>query len=411
MAARKDKKGRVLRRGEFQRASDNRYVYEYTDPFGKRRCIYATDLMKLRQKEQQLMKDQLDGLDVYVAGKSDLNFVFERYMSTKSDLRSSTYTNYVYMYDRFVRETFGKKKIAEIKYSDVLYFYNYLIKEQGLQVNTLDNVHSLLHPTFQLAVRDNLIRTNPSDGVMAVIKKRNKKDGNIRHALTVGQQSAFIKFARENPVYCRWAPLFTVLLGTGGRIGEIIGLRWADLDFEGREISINHSISYGPRSDDDFRCSYSVSLPKTEAGIRIIPMMDAVFEAFQDEYEYQKEEGFNEMVIDGMSGFIFTNRFGNIHNPQGVNRAIKRVTEAYNAEEIIKANKEDREPLLVPHFSCHHMRHTFCTRLCEQISNVKVIQTIMGHKDIETTLGIYADVTEETKKDTMKKLANEVDVF
>lgn len=411
MAARKDKKGRVLRKGECQRRSDDRYVYTYMDPLGVRRSIYSKDLMKLRQREQQLLKDQLDGLDIYVAGSANLNFVFDRYMSTKSDLRSSTYTNYMYMYDHFVRETFGKKKIAEIKYSDVLQFYDYLIKEQGLKVNTLESIHTLLHPTFQLAVRDNIIRTNPSDGVMATIKKRNKRDGNIRHALTVEQQSAFIKFARENPVYCRWAPLFTVLLGTGGRIGEIIGLRWDDLDFEKREISINHSISYGPRSDDDFRCSYSVSLPKTEAGVRIIPMMDVVFKAFQDEYEYQKEEGFNETVIDGMSGFIFTNRFGNIHNPLGVNRAIKRVIEAHNEEEILNAKKEKREPVIIPHFSCHHMRHTFCTRLCEQIANVKVIQTIMGHKDIETTLGIYADVTQETKKETMKKLANELDVF
>ena len=411
MAARKDNKGRALRTGECQRKSDGRYVYSYVDPFGKRRSIYSKDLMKLREREKQLMKDQLDGLDIYSAGNADLNFVFERYMSTKSDLRSSTYTGYVYMYDRFVREKLGKKKIAEIKYSDVLYFYDYLMKEKGLQINTLDSIHTVLHPTFQLAVRDSIIRTNPSDGVMATIKKRNKKSSNVRRALTVGQQNAFIKFVRENPVYCRWAPMFTVLLGTGGRIGEIIGLRWEDLDFDDRAISINHSISYGPRSEDDFQCSYSVSLPKTEAGIRSIPMMDAVYEAFQDEYEYQKMEGFNEMVIDGMSGFIFTNRYGRIHNPQGVNRAIKRVTDAYNAEEILKAKKEKREPLLIPHFSCHHMRHTFCTRLCEKVTNVKVIQNIMGHKDIETTLGIYADVTEDTKKESMKKLANELNVF
>lgn len=57
------------------------------------------------------------------------------------------------------------------------------------------------------------------------------------------------------------------------------------------------------------------------------------------------------------------------------------------------------------------MRHTFCTRLCEKVTNVKVIQNIMGHKDIETTLGIYADVTEDTKKELMKKLANELNVF
>ena len=71
------------------------------------------------------------------------------------------------MYDRFVRDTFGNKKIADIKFSDVLQFYNCLLDEQDIQINTLESIHTLLHPTFQLAVRDDIIRNNPTDGVMA----------------------------------------------------------------------------------------------------------------------------------------------------------------------------------------------------------------------------------------------------
>lgn len=202
-----------------------------------------------------------------------------------------------------------------------------------------------------------------------------------------------------------------MLLGTGCRVGEIIGLRWEDVDFAERTININHSVSYRADAKDDFRCSYSVSKPKTEAGIRNVPMLDAVYEALQDEKRYQKIEGSNEMTIDGMSGFIFRNRYGTVHNPQGINKAIKRVSDAYNAEEIIKAKKEKREPILIPHFTCHHMRHTFCTRLCEQEPNVKVIQEIMGHKNIQTTLDIYADATEEAKKESMVRLSEKLDVF
>ena len=72
MASRKDNKGRVLRKGEFQRASDGKYVYGYTDPNGVRRYIYSKDLKKLREREDKLVKDQLDGLDVYVAGSADI---------------------------------------------------------------------------------------------------------------------------------------------------------------------------------------------------------------------------------------------------------------------------------------------------------------------------------------------------
>ena len=136
---RKDLRGRVLRKGESQRRSDERYVYTYTDPLGRRKYVYAQDLVTLREKEAQLMKDQMDGLDIYVAGKATVNFVFDRYMSLKNNLKPTTKSNYLYMYDRFVRDTFGKRNIAEIKYSDVVQFYNYLVEKQELQINTQRN--------------------------------------------------------------------------------------------------------------------------------------------------------------------------------------------------------------------------------------------------------------------------------
>lgn len=411
MPARKDNKGRALKGGEYQRASDGRYVYEYNDPFGKRRYIYSNDLMKLREKEKKLVKDQLDGIDTYVAGNADLNYVFDRYISTKSELRRTTYTNYTYMYDHFVRDGFGKKKIGEIKYSDVLYFYYYLIKERGLQINSLETIHTILHPTFQLAVRDNIIRINPSDGVMAEIKKKNEKNKGVRHALTRQQQKAFLEYTKNSPVFYKWAPFFTLMLGTGCRIGEAVGLRWEDCDFENRTIDINHSLTYYPRREDTYKCEFKVSLPKTEAGIRVIPMIDQVYDALMEEHERQEEEGFNITVIDGMTGFIFKNRFGMIHNPSSVNRAIKRIYEAYNAEEVVKAKKEKREPVIIPHFSCHHLRHTFCSRFCENETNVKVIQSIMGHANIETTMDIYAEVTQDKKKHALEALAKNLDVF
>ena len=138
--ARKDERGRALRKGEVQRASDKRYMYTYTDPLGRRKFIYAQDLTTLREKEKQLIKDQLDGLDIYVAGKANLNDTFDRYMSTKCKLRETTRSNYIYIYDRFVRDTFGKKKIAEVKYSDVLQFYLHLLNVDDLSLGTLDSV-------------------------------------------------------------------------------------------------------------------------------------------------------------------------------------------------------------------------------------------------------------------------------
>lgn len=74
-------------------------------------------------------------------------------------------------------------------------------------------------------------------------------------------------------------------------------------------------------------------------------------------------------------------------------------------EEVVAAEKEKREPLLIPHFSCHQMRHTYCTRLCEVESNLKVIQSIMGHADIRTTLEIYAEATDNSIDKALESLA------
>ena len=410
MAARKDGKGHALRKGEHYR-SDGRYAYEYKDPYGKRKFIYATNLTKLREREEQLVRDQLDGLDVYVAGNADLNFVFDRYMSTKTELRSTTYSNYVYTWDHFVRDGFGKRKIGSIKYSDVLQFYNHLLSEKGLQINTIESVNTVLHPTFQLAVRDDIIRKNPTDGAFAEIKKRHGGSRKARHALTVEQQRSFMKYVAENPIFYVWYPLFTLLLGTGCRIGEMVGLRWDDVDMEKRLISINHSLTYYPRREETYVCEFRVSKPKTEAGIRTIPMMEPVYQVLKQEYERQTEEGFCVTVIDGMTNFIFSNRFGNPHNPAAINRVIKRIVDAHNSEEQVKAKREKREPVMLPRFSCHIFRHTFASRFCENETNIKVIQEVMGHSDVSTTMNIYAEVNNSTTRESLENLAKNLDVF
>ena len=160
--SRKDNRGRVLRKGESYRASTKRYSYSYVDQFGNRKYIYAKDLALLREREDKLKRDQLDGLDVYVAGHATVNDVFDRYMSMKYELKETTKSNYIYMYNRFVRDSFGQKKIGEVKYSDVKQFYYYLLNDVGMQANTADTIHTILHPTFQLAVKDDVIRKNPT---------------------------------------------------------------------------------------------------------------------------------------------------------------------------------------------------------------------------------------------------------
>lgn len=144
-----------------------------------------------------------------------------------------------------------------------------------------------MHPIFDMEVRDDIIRKNPVSGVMTELKKNSGKDKGIRHALTLEQQKAFIDAIHYTPEYVHWYPLFVTMLGTGGRVGEIVGLRWKDVDFKNRCISINHSVLYYTRGD---KTCFGVSLPKTNAGIRSIPMMDTVYDTLKSEYERQKRD-------------------------------------------------------------------------------------------------------------------------
>ena len=311
------------------------------------------------------------------------------------------------MYKKYVSESLGPKKINTIKYTDILRFYNSLIMELGFKPNSMEIIHTILHPIFTTAVRDGYIRTNPTDNVMREIKKSHNWEKGKRHALTIQQQNAFITFLTENEHYRKtWLPLFKVLLGTGGRVGEIIGLRWEDCDFENNLISINHNLIY--RQLDDGRCSYTITTPKTKTGIRIIPMLSEVKAALLEEYDKQCRRGFNQTVIDGYSGFIFKNRYGTVISPHSINRTIARVISLYNQNEAEAAKREEREPVLLPHFSVHNLRHTFCTRFCENETNIKVIQEIMGHSDIATTMDIYNEATLDKKKESFANLEGKI---
>ena len=398
---RKDSKGYVLKTGETHR-KDGRYCYSYTDKNRVRHHIYAKTLPQLRAREKELQLKYEQGIDAYAAKKLTLNDCFDRYIGQKYNLKETTKANYLYMYNRYVRPAFGKRKICEIRYSDVKAFYLSLLKDEGIKANTLENVHTVVHPALQLAVRDGYIINNPSDSAMTEIKRSKLWEAPKRKSLTIPQQKAFMNFLESDRNFEGWVPVITVLLGTGMRIGECIALRWEDLDFKNRIISVNHSLSERP--DTKGVCKKRIETPKTEAGVRSIPMIQEVFDAFLAEYQIQKCLGFCEEEIDGYSGFVFSTAYRTVYGASSVNNAIHRATKAYNEKEKADAKKEGREPVLLPNFSAHHLRHTFCTRLCENETNLKVIMSIMGHADISTTMDIYAECTQEKKQEVMTNI-------
>ena len=313
------------------------------------------------------------------------------------------------MYKKYVKNTLGLKKIASIKYSTIVDFYSSLITNKELTINTISSINTILHPVFTLAVRDDILLKNPTDSIMSEIKKRYHSGNSQRHALTEAQQSAFINYIAESDIYNHWLPLFTVFLGTGCRVGELIGLRWDDCDFDDNIISINHNLIY--LMDESGKSSFHITTPKTENGTRIIPMLSVVKNALLAEKENQLMRGHVQPVVDDYTNFVFTNKFGKVYHPLAINQAIRRIYTDYNAQELSLAEKEGREPVLLPHFTVHTLRHTFCTRFCENETNIKVIQAIMGHSSITTTMNIYAEATEKKKKEVFENLDGKIKIF
>ena len=416
---RKDTKGRILRDGEIQKA-DGRYEYRYYDVNNCRRSIYSwrltetdvapegkRDCQSLREMERQLTRDVQDGL--LTQQKVTLNSRWDDYINNKPELKQSTRTNYRYMYDKYVRDEIGNMAMTSIKFTTMKKFFNHLLHDIGFKPNSVEIVHTILHPVFTIAMRDGLIRINPTDGIMADLKRSNDWEKPKRHGLTEEQQRAFMAFVETSKQYSHWNALFACLLGTGCRIGEMLGLRWEDVLWKENVISINHNLIY--RLQDSGKVEYHVTTTKTRNGIRVIPMFQNVRRELQNEYMRQEKTGFCKDTIDGYSGFIWQNRFGSVLSPCCVNRAIARIVADYNAQETEAAKSEQREPLIIPRFSVHQLRHTFCTRLCENETDLKLIQEIMGHADISTTMDVYNESNTERKKASFARLESLTDIF
>ncbi|MDD6587974.1 MAG: tyrosine-type recombinase/integrase [Anaerobutyricum hallii] len=403
-AKRKDHKGRVLKDGENYRDYDGRYSYRFTDENGKRHTVYAKSLDELRKKEDEIHYDRMDGIRLDHRGIT-VNELYDQYIDSRTDLKDATRNNYNYVYNHFVRDGFGKRKIADVNFSTVMKFYRHIIDDLVVKPNSLESVHTILHPVFQRAVRDQYIRNNPTDGAMGEIKKSRNWEKPKRRALTIEEQNAFVDFLKESKTYEHWKNMFTLFLGTGCRVSELVGLRWEDCDFENNIISINHGLTY--RQDADGKCRFHISTPKTDAGIREIPMLKDVRSALLAEREKQLAEGPCKSEIDGYKNFVFKNRDGGVVNPESINRAIGRIVKEINEAE---AKKAETEQIIIHHFSVHNLRHTFCTRFCENETNLKVIQDIMGHSDIQTTMNVYAEATREKKQSSIENLEGKVKI-
>lgn len=387
MERRKDNRGKVLQKGESQR-KDGRYVYRYGDIYGRRKCVYANTLSDLRKQEKQIIRDLDDNIDT-VGSEITLNEQFDKYISLKTQIRNSTKQNYIDLWNGNLRDdTLGRKKLCDIKKSDILRFYNSL-SERGLKYSTIKTFNCMISPCLDLAVDDDIIRKNPCNGCLGEFNN----DSGERISLTAQEQEIFLDFIRQSNVYSGQYPLIMFMIGTAVRCGEAIGLTWSDVDFGNKEISINHQLIYKKTGNS---YGFYADSPKTNAGVRIIPMTTEVYKALIEQKQNQLSKGWRTKVeIDEYSDFVFSTKNGNPIMPGAVNNVLENIVNKYN---------RTVGDITLPHISAHNLRHTGCTRMAEAGIDPKVLQYIMGHSQISVTMEVYNHVSSEHNRKEMDKM-------
>lgn len=380
--SRKDPKGRKLREGESWR-NDGRYSYRYTDiRTGKRHTVYAQDLPELREKEKQIAKDIDDHILTDMAiKKMTLNTLFERYLATR-ELADSTRINYMRLWENRVKDEIGSIRVVQLLPSHIKGFYSQLSKA-GYAHTTIKNLNTLIYPALEMAVDDDIIRKNPAKGSISDYGRPAEE----REALTVSQQEKLMAFVKQSVVYNTYFPMLTIMLWTGVRCGELIGLTWRDVDTKEKRLSIDHQLIYKNYGDG---CRFHIARPKTDAGVRVIPMTQQVREAFEEQRRINFMLARDKSVeVEGYSGFVFTAKSGRPLMPSAVNNILYNVIDAYNKAEVQRAKTEHRKAEILPKISAHVMRHTACTRMAESRMDMKVLQYIMGHAHIDVTMDVY----------------------
>ena len=400
---RKDKKGRVLKSGESQRANGG-YQYRYTDIKGKRKYIYASTLEELRDREAEIQKVVFnDGLD-YCAGEITVLELVEKYLKLKQGMRYNTQISYEFVLGILKDEDFSYRQIKTIKKSDAKEWFIKL-RNDGRRYSSIQSVRGVVRPAFEMAVDEDILKKNPFAFKLTDVVP---DDTIERIPLTDEEEKRFLDYLKEDKCRIRYYDPVVILLGTGMRISEMCGLTIFDLDFARRRVHVERQLVRTKH------CEYYLEKPKTESGERYIPMSDEVYQAFKEKPKTESGERYIPMsdevyqafkrvlrdrvkpkvVVDGKSGFLFLDKDEKPKVAGHFEHAIKRIVDKYNETHFDQLT-------VTPHI----LRHTFCAKLARAGMPVKELQYIMGHSDVGTTLRIYTHLDYDAAAQSFQKFS------
>nr|DAE30083.1 MAG TPA: Integrase [virus sp. ctQmo6] len=367
----KSLKGKELGEGISQR-KDGYYVGRYTDRTGKRR-------QKLFRSVRECQKWVADGKyndehsDIEQPENMTVDAWYEIWIDMKRrTVKQGTVFNYSFNYKKHIKPKIGEKEIKKVNPLICQKVLNDM-SDSGMKNGTENIVKAIMSNMFEYAVQNDIIPKNPCKKAVKVSGKNQCE----RLPMSLTEQKMFINLITGG----KYEYIFRFVLQTGLRVGEVLALRWSDIDFENNILTVCRSLN-----EDKSKKEWIFEKTKSKAGERSIPLTKEASRILR--LVKKKQKGYAVNIVYG--DLVF-------RDPEG--EFITRYRLSSRLNYICKLNG-------MRAISMHILRHTFATRCIEAGMNPKALQSIMGHEKISTTLDLYVKANDEYKIEEVSKVEN-----
>jgi integrase len=365
-------KGKELGEGIYQQANGT-YCARFIDRFGKRKSKRSKKLQEVRQwlADATYINEHSD---IEQATNMMVDAWFEYWIDVKKKtVRPNTVRNYTERYNKNIQKIIGRKILTEVKPIHCQKIFTDMA-EEGYKTSTIYQTRIALFNMLEFAKENEVILSNPCK---KSVKSDMGKPSQKKEALTIDIQKKFIEYAKGQS----YENQFRFILQTGLRTGELVGLKWEDIDFSKKAIRIQRSMEYRYSVGE-----WRIGEPKSKAGYRTIPLTDEAIRILTE----QKEKNKNiKKIQEEWYEFIFLSRKGEPVKNSAYDTALFKICDK------AKINR----------FSMHVLRHTFATRCIEGGMMPKTLQKILGHSNIGITMNLYVHITEDEKQKEIDKVS------
>ena len=383
----KDLKGREIGKNLSQR-KDKNYSARYTSKSGKRVEKYFSTLPEARNwLDKAKYEDSLGTMGMTSSVYVDDWFTYW-HDHLIADLSPNTRRNYRERYVRNAQPIIGRMRMSDVKPMHCQKIFNDMTDSYA--GSTIRQTYIMLGALFRAAVRNDVIGKHPMDGIR--FNKPVKPAENHR-VLTVEEQRKFLEAAKNSHNYY----VYALLLETGLRTGELIGLTWDAIDWERQTLTVDKTLEF--RHGDH---TWRAGPPKTPTSYRTIPLTRRAYQILSELRNLRKTQKLSKELSQELR---FTDRKTGLQSSLVLRDLVfinfRTGMPAKNSSYDTHLYKICEKAGIQP-FSMHTLRHTYATRAIESGMQPKVLQKLLGHASIKTTMDTYVHVTDDSMRQAIR---------